>query len=138
MTTQQPQPQTEQPQPEQPLADNPLDLALRLGKLEGLIEMVIEQQRAHTAALAETRTETSDRINALRTETNARIDALGERMDARNDALRTEMVQANTELRTEMNRRLDKIESQQTRLFFTAIGAAIAVAVTVLTGQALF
>ena len=48
MTTQQ-EPQTEQPQ----------DITLRVGKLEGLMEMVIEQQRTHTAA-----------INAL----NARMD----------------------------------------------------------------
>ena len=55
MTTQQQQPtepQTEQqptPSPEQPTPEPPpqlLDLALRVGRLEGLLEMVIEQQRA--------------------------------------------------------------------------------------------
>ena len=40
MTTQQ-----EQPQP-QPQAEQPQELALRVGRLEGLMEMVIEQQRA--------------------------------------------------------------------------------------------
>ncbi|MCY4623514.1 MAG: hypothetical protein OXC99_00680 [Chloroflexi bacterium] len=42
MTTQQQPPQTEQAQ----------ELALRVGRLEGLLEMVIEQQRVHTAAIA--------------------------------------------------------------------------------------
>ena len=55
MTTQQQQdPQTEQPPPaeqppptEQPPTDQPpQDLALRVGKLEGLVHMLIEQQRA--------------------------------------------------------------------------------------------
>ena len=58
MTTQQQTPQTEQPQ----------DLAFRVGRIEGLIEMVIEQQRVHTEALAAT----NARIDA----TNARIDRL--------------------------------------------------------------
>ena len=57
MTTQQEQPQTEPQQPQ--------DLALRVGRLEGLLEMVIEQQRSQAAT-----------IDALRSEVNARIDAL--------------------------------------------------------------
>ncbi|MCY4623515.1 MAG: hypothetical protein OXC99_00685 [Chloroflexi bacterium] len=56
MTTQQDQPQTEQPQ----------ELALRVGRLEGLMEAVIEQQRG-----------LSDRMDRL----EARIDRLSERID---------------------------------------------------------
>ncbi len=42
MTTQQSQPQTEQSQ----------ELALRIGRLEGLMEMLIEQQRTLSARLS--------------------------------------------------------------------------------------
>ena len=52
MTTQQQQdPQTQQPPPAEqpptpPPPDQSYDLALRVGKLEGLVHMLIEQQRA--------------------------------------------------------------------------------------------
>ena len=70
MTTQQEQPQP-QAEPQQPH-----DLALRVGRLEGLLEMVIEHQRSHAATIGALRSEVNARIDALRSEVNARIDAL--------------------------------------------------------------
>ena len=63
---------TTQQQPEQPTTEqHPYDLALRVGKIEGLLEAVIEEQRTHRA-------ETNDRF----AETNARIDAVNARFDS--------------------------------------------------------
>lgn len=56
---------TTQQQPQQPQAEQSLDVALRVGRLEGLMEASIEEQRAHRA-------ETNVRFEAV----NARIDAL--------------------------------------------------------------
>ena len=67
MTTQQ-----EQPQPQ----TEPQDLALRVGRLEGLLEMVIEHQRSQAATIDALRSEVNARIDALRSEVNARLDTL--------------------------------------------------------------
>ena len=64
MTTQQEQPQP-QAEPQQPH-----DLALRVGRLEGLLEMVIEQQRSQAAT-----------IDALRADMNARFLRLEGKVD---------------------------------------------------------
>ena len=103
---------------QQQTQEHPQDLAVTVGELKGIVQMLVELQRANTEAIAATNTRIDNLqtdINARFAEVNARFDTINARFDA-------------------VNVRFDALHADNRRTFLATLGGSFLISGVLATG----